>query len=354
MATYRGVDREEIKKSVNNAVARLRELDIGDATRDMLDLWESGNPLQQLDMAGDDDRLLAVLMNISGTRDLFMNLIPVFRYNAAVSVRGEEGSQEKDKKIFQDLIAWGAFVPGAPGQKEEWLAVADEARQYILGKCLDRLEPDDCEPGRPAYDAFQAAVESLKKENPLIEKHLPKTDIWFRDSVPLYIGLHSFGEDRKVAELLDQYPEAAGFLVNALYKMTGLPEDEAKLPLSHPMRYYKAVVPFPAADAQSGSAAFNDAAREKQATEHAVFAHEAAETVLRELAPFFPTDQATGKTIIAADADKNECIVMFLGTRAAAQSVADSLRNYRVYDPAGAQLTPGPKGPLPPSFQPAS
>ncbi|HTK84304.1 MAG TPA: hypothetical protein VL625_04390 [Patescibacteria group bacterium] len=354
MPTYRGVDREQIKQSVTNAVARLRELDIGEATREMLDVWESGNPLQQLDMAEDDERLLAVLMNISGTRDLFMNLVSVLRYNAAVAARGEPDAAEKDKKIFQDLIAWGAFVPGAPGQKEEWLAVADEARQYVLKKCLDRLDPDDCEPGRPAYEAFQAAVESLKKENPLIEKHLPKTDIWFRDSVPLYINLHSFGEDRKIAELLDQYPEAAGFLVNALYKMTGLPEDEAKLPLSHPIRFYKAVVPFPATDAASGSAAFNGAADEKRATERAVFVREAAETILRELAPFFPVDQATGKTIIADDAEKNECVVMFLGTRAAAQSVADSLRNYRIYDHTGAQLMPAPKGPLPPSFQPQS
>lgn len=354
MATYRGVDREDIKKSVRNAVARLRELDIGEATRDMLELWESGKPFEQLDMAGDDDRLMAVLMNISGTRDLFLNLISVLRYNAAVAVRAEPGSAEKDKKIFQDLIAWGAFVPGAPGQKEEWLAVADEARQYVLKKCLDRLEPDDCEPGRPAYDAFLAAVESLKKENPLIEKHLPNTQAWFRDSVPLYISLHSMGEDRKIAELLDEYPAAAGFLVNALYKMTGLPEDEAKLPLSHPLRFYKAVVSFPESITHSGADAFNDAAQEKQATERSLFVREAAEKILRELAPFFPTDEATGKTIIADDAEKNECVVMFLGSRAAAQSVADSLRDYRIYDHAGEQLTPGPKGPLPPSFQPRS
>jgi hypothetical protein len=172
--------------------------------------------------------------------------------------------------------------------------------------------------------------------------------------VPLYINLHSIGKDREVAELLDENPQAAGFLVNALYKMTGLPEDEAKLPLSHPLRFYKAIVSFPSSDAQSGSETFNEAAQEKRATERSVFVHEAAETILRELAPFFPTDQATGKTIIADDAEKNECVVMFIGTRAAAQSVADSLRNYRIYDHTGEQLKPGPKGPLPPSFQPQS
>jgi hypothetical protein len=283
MPSYRGVDREAIKTSIKHAVTRLRELEIGAATEDMLHAWEDLSPYNTLDMANTDEEL-AILMNVSGTRNIFTQLTNIFRYHAAIAVRGEGPS--RDKKIFQDLVAWGAFIP--PDKRDgEWNSVQDEATQYMLKRCLDRLSVDDCEPGSTGYDEFQKALDHLKLEDPEMARN-SNIRRWFDESVPLYIALHGLNEDHKIAALLDEKPNVVNFLISTLYKMTGLPAEETKIALNPPLRVYRAMAPYPNGSATDAGAPVSDTFNEEaKGVAKVQYMDRAMDRVLGELEPFF-------------------------------------------------------------------
>jgi hypothetical protein len=347
MPSYRGVDRETIKNSIRTAVARLHELDIGAATEDMLDVWKAGAPYKTLDMAATDEEL-AILMNVSGTRNIFTQLTNVFRYHAAIAVRGE--GSEKDKKIFQDLVAWGAFIP-PDKSNDAWNSVQDEATQYMLKKCLDRLTTDDCEPGSAGYDAFQQALEHLRLENPEMAQGSSMRR-WFDESVPLYIALHGLNEDRQISKLLDEKPNVVNFLISTLYKMTGLPAEESKIALDPPLRIYRAMAPYPKESATDAGAPVSDVFNaEAKGAAKVRFMDQAMDRVLVWLEPFFSTDEATAKIRAHDVTDDNSCALLFLASKNAAQAVASGLPEYQIYDSGGAQIKPAAPGFTPPSYQ---
>ncbi len=341
MPAYRGVDREALKNSITRAIARLRQWDVGDATKDMLDVWQESTPFTIFDEA-EDDRILAAIMDVTGAKTLFTKLTNVFRYHAALGAKGEESPA--NQKIFKDLAAWGAFVP--PNKPDEsWAAVQDEANQYLLKRCLDRLKPEDCEPGSPAYEVFKKALDSVKEEDEDTPKWKVDTVKWLRESVPLYIFLHSVGQDKEIVKLLDHMPKINTFIIMTLYEMTGLPAEEKKIEINHPLRYYRAMAPYPGeTPGEAVHGTFNEQARQRT---HEVFMDGVMDEVIAALGPYFPVDNAVAKVTGRDVTDAGACAVFFLSTREAAQTVANTLP-YKIFDANENQIVPSAQPSLPP------
>jgi hypothetical protein len=364
MPVYRGVDSADIRDSLKQAVARLRELALGDSVGALLDQWESQSPdpctlldsnVVLLGAPSDSKRELAMMMEQSGTKKLFSRFGGVFEYLGLAAL--DEGGNEQDIALLQSLARWGAFLPRE--QKDDDAldrAAAEEIKRFLRGGYMDHLSPEDCEPGGACSGILEEKAGQLKTAARERDQDGGLAE-WLAFSIPLYAALHENGQDEMIDNLIAAREEAdrarvqerilmeeepdngfrrslgdeaslATLVTNTLHSMTGLAARVPELELDHPLHYYRAVIsrnatPPPANDVTD---AFNSA--RDTPTEDEALIDEASDLILEALKPFLPSDEASPKfTVSRADGGATLRLIL-LATPEAAQAAADALPQF--------------------------
>jgi hypothetical protein len=292
MVDYRGVEKQDIINSLQQAEAFLRRLDMGPATVKVLDDWLAKDPYAKIEAATTREALATAMKQMQST-SVFLRAGDIFVHHALVDTDGV------GRKIFEGLGAWGG----------------------LSGTITADYRPTDEEQDAHLVIEYTKLIAALEMKGKLPEKVLAK----YKED---FLQMH--GSERH------EFKES-------LYEATGLFEKFRALKPIGPFDLYG--IPI-----EAMSDPINNPMSPDDTKALTISLLPLCEQIRTILAPFLKTDEAEtygGDHAIVIigqiTEDWKNMGVAFIATKSAAQAVADRLPEYKLINREGIQVVPSPK-----------
>lgn len=330
MPAYRGVDKIDLMRSIAASVAWLKSQQLGPASSLMLGEFREYELLTALDKAQTDAEV-AKAMQDSNVGRLLFRFHDVFAYETESYSRS--GPMPEETKLFLNLRRWGAFSPGNQGP--DLPELEEEIRQFRIRKALAHLSEAGMAPGSAQEERFGKIIAEVEEED-------SKKADWLDSMVPILVLLQDVGDDAEIRRLITENVRDTDILLKAVHgtldvrpppgiATAGAPILPYNVPLDEDLNE---LMELPRDKLQARIAPLKQRVREA-------------------LAPFYEIDEVE-KLSSGLIGNITSYGVIFHATRRAAQAVADTLRDVRVFDMQGRRITPGGKPPavVPGGFPP--
>lgn len=322
MTDYRGVDKQDVISSLKAGEAFLRSLNLGPATEEMLDAWLAKDPYSTLE-AAETHEDLANAMAETGSGHVWARAGGVFHTHALADSDGVA------LKAYQDLSRWGAF---AGAITMDYQPTDNEfQRDTILTYAAYALAQNGSFLSLAAQDSIDASIEKKKAATVAFWKDHAGNDEIIKQE------LNRCEEKRqRMHEILVNLPQDLAALSKAYEEMeldaryaveetllaaSGLGGKKVALPEGPFERYGIFMDPLP-----SGFDAMrNDPTLQK---------------INQVLEPFWALGEVRQTGIGQIVESKKEWGMMFVGTKAAAQAVADAMPERQLVNAKGAIIPP--------------
>jgi hypothetical protein len=319
MPAYRGIEKNEILKSIQQGVDLLQDLHIGSATDKRCSEWMNASPLARIEEPTTDEALVAA-MRSTGARVFFRPFYEAIRFHAIFD-SASAGNKNSALDVYTMLNAWGAFALVRYRVSAE---VEAEVADYVLEKYLGRYVESPEEERR---------LENLCKE--LSDKNLGK---WIEDSIRLWVGLKKIDEMetvyelRRERELRNGRPGDGQIVTMVLESMADLDKREDELGIPTALSRYSVTV-GPLQDAQDMAACVGPMLRELKE--------------LNLLASFAASDEACDIMYAGPIGAGRDLGLTLYCSKRAAQACADAMPARKIVDRKGQQIHAAELSPSP-------
>ena len=303
MPTYRGIEKNEILKSIQQGLDLLEELKIGSATGKLCHEWLNASPLAKIEAATTDEALVAAMRN-TGARVFFMPFYEAIRFYALTD-SASAGNKNSALDVYMKLNAWGAFaLVKYPVSAEVEAEVAD----YVLQRYLSRYV-------KSPEEEWEKRLENLCKK--LGDKNLGK---WIEESFPLWISLKNLDEMERIYDVRNARPGDGQVVTMVLDKMADLDKREEAMDILTALSRYSVTL-GPMQDTQDMAAGVGPVLKE-----------------LNLLASFAASDETCDIMYAGPVADGRELGITFYCSKRVAQACANAMPHRRILDSKGQQI----------------
>jgi len=230
MTSYRGIDKDDLLKSIAAAKNFIVGLHLGPATEEWFSTWAGSFPYAEIRSARSSEELVSVLKN-TGVREAFQPFQDVFAYHGMAQLADDAEDAEDDApQLYADLAAWGAFS-NTPTQRPLLETLRKELDAYLIIEGFRLVAEDLKMRARRGHGSDPNPVDDLVRDYLAgLRKHKANKPLaaWLETVIPVFTLLKEADNSAReneasIKDFLEHSPlNGRVFLKDILSKMTGL------------------------------------------------------------------------------------------------------------------------------------
>lgn len=308
MTDYRGVSKQAVVQSLQDAERFLRSLNLGPVITEKLDEWVSGDPFTKI-QAATDRHEVAQAMRDTGSSKMFPRLGELLRYHALVD------TENAGRKVYTDLCRWG----GLSAATSTNYSPVDMAQDVYLITEYAKLAEGQLRVGPLAYGTrFCNVLDETRNRQPEVAAELEAR-------VHSLVEKAGKGDDQGIAdEVLENGLRLRNSVKQALFYITGLSQDVQFLNEPQVFTRYGIAV-------DSEKYATNEQAEEAK--------YDLVEEAHEVLGEYYETDEVQMAAVGRITDNGEKSGLVFVSTRRAAEALADYFNGrQQVIDQSGRQV----------------
>lgn len=230
MTSYRGIDKDDLLKSIAAAKNFIVGLHLGPATEEWFSAWAGSFPHAEIRNARSSEELVSVLKN-TGVREAFQPFQDVLAYHGMAQLADDAEDAEDDApQLYADLAAWGAFQ-NVPKQRPLLETLRKELDAYLIIEGFRLVAEDLKMRARHRHGSDPNPVDDLVRDDLAeLRKHKANKPLanWLETVIPVFTLLKEADDSAReneaaIKDFLEHSPLNGRFyLKQMLCKMTGL------------------------------------------------------------------------------------------------------------------------------------